>query len=436
METVFALSTGPVPSGVAVIRLTGPLALSAASQLIGVPLPPARAATLCRFVDPYSRHEIDSGLLLVFPAPGSFTGEDCAELQVHGSRAVITQLSECLVQLGLRPAEAGEFTRRAFLNDKLTLTQVEGLGDVLQAETKQQLRLAQMQTSGALAGFYEDWRGQLTQLRAELEAELDFSDEDLPDDLLPRVLARLDALDHALGSHMTANTAAERVRGGIKVVIAGPPNAGKSTLLNQLAQRDVAIVSDEPGTTRDSLEVHLDLGGYPVSVVDTAGLRDTSSKVEQEGIARAKAHLAGADIVVEMSAPGLERAALSSPADIRVFNKADLKPAAQAPEAWLSISLKTGQGLDAFLAELQSLVEDRFGWGEHVVTGHARHQAALERARAALMQARAHLTPGQEDLVLAAEHLRQTEHHLGRIVGRSDVEDVLGAIFSSFCIGK
>lgn len=436
METVFALSTGPVPSGVAVIRLTGPLALSATAQLVDGPLPPPREAKLSRFVDPMSKSAIDSGLLLVFPAPNSFTGEDCAEFQVHGSRAVIAELSQCLVQLGLRPAEAGEFTRRAFLNDKLTLTQVEGLGDVLQAETKQQLRLAQMQTSGALAGHYEDWRSQLTQLRAELEAELDFSDEDLPDDLLPRVLARVDALDGALGSHMTANAAAERVRGGIKVVIAGPPNAGKSTLLNLLAQRDVAIVSDEPGTTRDSLEVHLDLGGYPVSVVDTAGLRDTTSKVEQEGISRAKAHLAGADIVVAMSAPGLAPVDLPSQPDIRLFNKADLVDANNAPKDWKTISLKTGQGMDDFLTTLQALVEDRFGWGEHVVTGHARHQAALRQARAALSEATPHLSPGQEDLVLAAEHLRQTAHHLGRIVGRTDVEDVLGAVFSSFCIGK
>lgn len=422
------------------LRLTGPLALTAAAQLIDGALPVPRETKLCRFVHPFTKAFIDTGLLLVFAGPSSFTGEDCAELQVHGSRAVVTDLSEVLVQLGLRPAEAGEFTRRAFLNDKLSLTQVEGLGDVLQAETRQQLRLAQMQTSGALAAQYDAWRSDLTQLRAELEAELDFSDEELPEDMLTRVEAQIIAFEAALDTHMTANTAAERVRGGIKVVIAGPPNAGKSTLLNLLAQRDLAIVSDEPGTTRDSLEVHLDLGGYPVSVVDTAGLRVTQSKVELEGISRAKAHMADADILVEMSAPGLSLASLETAADLRLYNKADLVNLDAGNTSsllgWRTLSLKTGEGVDAFVTDLGQMVEKRFGWGDHVVTGQARHHAALGQACSALAEAKAHVQSGQEDLVLAAELLRQASHYLGRIVGRTDVEDVLGAIFSSFCIGK
>lgn len=436
MDTIFALSTGPLPCGVAVVRVSGPLALETVSQVITGALPPARKAALCQFIDPFGSAVIDTGLLLVFPGPRSFTGEDCAELHLHGSRAVVQHVSQALVKLGLRPAEAGEFTRRAFLNDKLSLTEVEGLGDLLQAETRQQARLAQMQTTGALAAQYDAWRQGLTQLRAELEAELDFSDEDLPPGLLAQVSTKISVLYEALEAHMTANHAAERVRGGINVVISGPPNAGKSTLLNHLAQRDVAIVSDEPGTTRDSLEVQLDLGGYPVSIVDTAGLRETQSKVELEGIARAKAHVSRADIVVAMTAPGLTFPTLATQPDIRLYNKSDILKNETLPTGWDAISLKTGAGVDAFIEVLAAMVEDRFSWGDHVVTGHARHQAALSQCRSALAEAMAVLKEDQEDLVLAAEHLRQAAHHLARIVGRTDVEDVLGAIFSSFCIGK
>lgn len=404
--------------------------------MCGGSLPEARVAALRRFIDPDAGTLIDTGLLIAFPAPASFTGEDCAELHLHGSRAVVASISEALVALGLRPAEAGEFTRRAFLNDKLSLTQVEGLGDVLQAETKQQMHLAQMQTTGALSSQYDAWRASLTALRAELEAELDFSDEDLPPGLLEKVRGDIAAFQSVLADHIDANYAAERVRGGIKVVIAGPPNAGKSTLLNHLARRDVAIVSDEAGTTRDSLEVHLDLAGYPVSVVDTAGLRDTTSSVEQQGIARAKTHLASADIIVVMSAPGLGAVKLERAADIQLFNKTDLGGQSHVPPGWLSISLLSGQGADAFLAALTQLVEDRFSWGDHVVTGHARHQAALRDTGEALQTAHDFLLAGNQDVVLSAEHLRSAAHHLARVVGRTDVEDVLGAIFRGFCIGK
>lgn len=436
MDTIFALSSGPVPAGVAVVRVSGPLCFEAVAQICpAAPLKP-RTAALRALRDPADGALIDTGLLLIFPSPRSFTGEDCAELQVHGSRAVITAISDVLVALGLRPAEPGEFTRRAFLNDKLSLTQVEGLGDVLQAETRQQMRLAQMQTTGALSAQYDAWRSSLTALRAELEAELDFSDEELPPGLLDKVRGDIVRFQKTLAEHQDANHAAERVRGGIKVVIAGPPNAGKSTLLNHLARRDVAIVSEEAGTTRDSLEVHLDLEGYPVTVVDTAGLRETTSAVEREGISRAKGHLASADIIVSMSAPGLQEAGLNAAADLRVFNKTDLVQTIDAPDGWLPVSLQTGHGCDAFLEALSALVKQRFSWGDHVVTGHARHQAALRDAGEALETAHKFLAPGHQDVVLAAEHLRSAAHHLARVVGRTDVEEVLGAIFSSFCIGK
>ncbi|MEM6682673.1 MAG: tRNA uridine-5-carboxymethylaminomethyl(34) synthesis GTPase MnmE [Pseudomonadota bacterium] len=434
MSTIFALSTGPVPAGVAVIRISGPQAFAAVDDLILGALPPPRFAALRRLINPETHGEIDTGLVLVFPQPASFSGEDCAELQVHGSRAVVAALSETLVGLGLRPAEAGEFTRRALLNDKLSLTEVEGLGDVLQAETQQQLKLAQLQTSGALKAQYDDWRAQLIALRARLEAELDFSDEELPSHLLEEVRRHGQALLQKVAEHQLANAAAERVRGGIKAVIVGPPNAGKSTLLNRLAQRDVAIVSDEPGTTRDSLEVQLDLAGYPITLVDTAGLRSTSSEVEREGIARAERHIASADIVITMTAPELAMAPLERAADIQIFNKIDL--GGPEPAGWLRLSLRSGAGVDQFLQILTELTQQRFSWGTHVVTGQARHHAALQSAESALTQALLYLEPGTEDLVLAAEHLRQAAHHLACIVGRTDVEDVLGEIFSSFCIGK
>jgi len=419
-----------------VLRLSGPVALSSVSKLITSALPAPRHAVFRRLTDPYTGALIDTGLVLIFPGPHSFTGEDSAELQVHGSRAVVTALSDVLVRLGLRPAEAGEFTRRALMNDKLSLTEVEGLGDLLEAETQQQLRLAHMQTTGSLKALYDDWRTRLLQLRADLEAELDFSDEELPDDLQDRVRASVQDLLNTLRRHAKGNVAAERVRGGIKVVIAGPPNAGKSTLLNTLAKRDVAIVSDEPGTTRDSLEVHLDLGGYPVTLVDTAGLRETASKVEREGIARAGRHIASAHIIVAMTAHGLDLPPLDMAPDLKVLNKSDLGEDESVSLEWIVMSLKTGAGLDQFLQALQQLVTERFSWGDQVVTGQARHHAALEQSIASLGDAIEELSHGAGDVVLAAEHLRQSAFALGRIVGRTDVEDVLGAIFSNFCIGK
>ena len=433
-DTIFALSSGMPPSGVAVIRVSGPDAIAAVVALTGgsPPLPRHMALRGLRGADGDS---IDEALVAVFPAPGSFTGEDCSEFQVHGSRAVVSALAEALGSLGLRPAEPGEFTRRALRNEKLSLTQAEGLGDLLQAEAKEQLRLARQSASGALATLYEGWRQRILHVQAECEAELDFSDEDLPpgrQDALAKAIADLTL---ELGAHGRDNVRAERVRAGIMVVLSGPPNAGKSTLLNLLAKRDVAIVSEEAGTTRDILEVSLDLAGYAVTVVDTAGLREASSAVESEGIKRARHYGEAADILVSITAPGLKDAVLSREADFQLWNKTDIAPAPAGP--WLALSLRTGAGVDAFLEALTAKVARDYGLGETVVSGQQRHQAAVSDAATHLSRAKDYLQSGSEaQLVLVAEECRMASMALARILGLVDVEDILGAIFSSFCIGK
>lgn len=378
---------------------------------------------------------LDEALTVVFPEPSSFTGEACAELHLHGSRAVVAAVSDVCVSLGLRPAQAGEFTRRALRNEKLNLTQAEGLGDLLNAEAKAQLKLARQSASGALGALYGQWRERIIHIRAELEAELDFSDEELSPGRMTSVLEAIDDLCAALQGHQNENARAERVRAGIKVVLMGPPNAGKSTLLNWLAKRDVAIVSDEAGTTRDALEVHLDLGGNAVTVVDTAGLREAANAVEREGIGRARRHGEDADILVSITAPDLEAAQLPRSADFSLWNKADIAPSPDA--ACLSISLKTGEGLEVFLSRLTEKVEADYGLGDSIVTGQARHQAAVGDALTCLELARSRIMSGDEGLiVLAAEDCRLASTALSRLLGLVDVEEVLGAIFSAFCIGK
>lgn len=435
MSTIFALSSGLPPCGVAVMRLTGPRSFDVAAKLTSLPLPQNREVALRKFSDPKSSRVIDEGLLLLFGAPASFTGEDVAEFHVHGSRAVIEALSAVLMEEGLAPAEPGSFTRRAFRNQKLDLTEVEGLGDVLQAETAAQLALAQQQTQGTLAQQYQSWRSQILEIQALIEAELDFSDEELGPGVMATLAQRVDSLIVTLEQHSRDNAIAERVRGGIKVVIVGPPNAGKSTLLNTLAKRDVAIVSDEAGTTRDSLEVQLDLAGYAVTLIDTAGMRDAHNAIEREGIARARAHMASADVVVAVMAPGLSMEALDSPADLVVMNKSDLKQTED--DADFHMSLKTGEGVDAFLDALTHHVASVFDLTGVVASGNARHSSSVRQAIDALTQASQRLEPQQDDmLVVAAEDCRVAASALGRILGTVDVEDVLGAIFSSFCIGK
>ena len=456
-DTIFALSSAPGRAGVAVVRVSGPEAGAALEALAG-PRPPERRAALARLSDPRSGAAIDRGLVLWLPGPRSFTGEDMAELHLHGGRAVIAAALEALAALpGLRPAEAGEFTRRAFDNGKLDLSEVEGLVDLIAAETEAQRRQALRQMEGALSRRTEDWRTGLIGALAHAEAAIDFPDEDLPQDLQNRLTHNILMLQREVAQHLDDRHRGERLRDGLHVAIIGPPNAGKSTLLNALARRPVAIVSEVPGTTRDVIEVHLDLGGYPVTLADTAGLRAPESEVaesetaepeagqaavEAEGIRRAHARAAAADL--KLAVFDLREAAALDPVTLAlvdadtlvVLNKCDLvsdpEPMDVGGRPGWPISAKTGAGMAALLARLEAEVEARLGGGgASAAVTRVRHRRALEDCAAALERAVAACAPE-----LVAEDLRLALRALGRITGRVDVEDVLDAIFRDFCIGK
>jgi tRNA modification GTPase len=435
-ETIVALASGMVPSAIAVIRVSGPKTRDVLDAFCGGAPSPRYAAL--REIGPPRLPIIDRGLVIWFPAPASFTGEDMAELHTHGSRAVIKEVIDAVLSLdGTRLAEPGEFARRAFENGKLDLTQVEGLADLINAETEAQRRQALAQAEGSLRALYENWRADLLNAQALMEAGLDFADEgDVVADVSAKAETIVAALRGSISRHL-ADRRGERLRDGVRIVIAGPPNAGKSSLLNALAKRDVAIVSEEAGTTRDVLEVHLDLGGLPVILSDTAGLRAAEGKVEAEGVRRALSRVEDADLVlwlVDATTPVWEPThALPSKACVFVLNKIDLAPSAKASRDYISISAKTGQGLDclieALAEEAARATETRPG---SPLMTRARHRNELEAARAALGRfGDVSLSPE-----LKAEELRIAARHLGRLTGRIDVEEVLGAIFAEFCIGK
>jgi tRNA modification GTPase len=435
-DTIFALSSGPPPSGVAVIRISGAATRFGLETLIdSIPEPRRASLKLVRLAG----EEIDRALILYMPGPASFSGEDMAELQVHGGRAVIAAVLDALATLpGFRPAEAGEFTRRAFLNNRLDLTEAEGLADLIAAETEGQRRQALRQAGGALYEAAEGWRQRLVRARALVEAELDFADEeDIPgavsDQVWPEVAALAAEIDRAL----EAGERAERLREGADIVILGPPNAGKSTLVNALARRDVAIVTPEPGTTRDLIEVRLDLGGYPVTLVDTAGLREAGGLVEAEGIRRAEARAAGADLILWLSEAEKPLPPPCSPIPlVNVGTKADrIDSSAQRDAASLGfdllISAERDIGMESLVSRLEAFVRDAFAPAESSLVTRARHRACLSACRAALLAAG---RPGP--LELRAEDLRRATDALGRLVGAVDVEDLLDVVFREFCIGK
>lgn len=442
-RTIFALSSAKGRAGVCVFRVSGPAAGAALATLTGRPLPEPRQAAL-REVRLTDGTPIDRGLVLWFPAPHSFTGEDVAEIHLHGGPAVIAAMTRRLGELeDLRPADPGEFTRRAFEAGKLDLTEAEGLADLIAAETEHQRRLALRQLSGELKERYERWRAELVKALAFLEASIDFADEELPDDLGADARARVERLATEIERHLADQRRGEIVRDGFTVVILGAPNVGKSSLLNALVRRDVAIVSAVPGTTRDLIEVDLDLGGYAVTLIDTAGLRDTADAVETEGIRRARAKAQYADLrlgVVDASVPVDDsRVSLElRPDDAVLLNKSDLAPNQTVPVAGalrtLRISAKTGEGIDELLAWLEAQVIARVGGAESMPMTRARHREALEDALAALRRVPQAL--GNAALDLAAEDLRIAARALGRITGRVDVEDLLDVIFREFCIGK
>lgn len=377
-----------------------------------------------------------------FPAPASFTGEEVIELHVHGGLAVVADTLQALSACaGLRPAAPGEFTRRAFDNGKLDLTAAEGLADLVQAETSAQRRQALRQMQGELAALYDGWRHRLLVTLAHLEAHIDFADEDLPDSIDDRVAVDAAILTEEIEQHLGDNRRGERIRDGVRVTILGPVNAGKSTLLNRLARREAAIVSSEPGTTRDVIEVHLDLGGYAVVLRDTAGLRDTDADVEAEGVRRSRHAAESADLRLVVFDGAVwprfdaEAADLLERDSVAVINKCDLghvgSPVEVLGHPALQISARNGDGLDRLVEVLEQEVGRRFEAGEAPQLTRIRHRQALEECRASLKSSAC-----ASSSELAAEDLRLAARALGRITGRVDVEDVLDVIFKDFCIGK
>ncbi len=436
-DTIFALSSGRLPAGVAVVRVSGPLVRTVLEAMTGR-LPPPREMRLTAIRAPSSGAIIDKGLAVFFPGPDSFTGEDCAEFHLHGSRAVVTALALELGALpGVRAAEPGEFTQRAFINGKLDLTAAEALADLIDAETEAQRRFAVENASGRNAALYGGWRERIVHARAMIEAELDFADEgDVPGSVSNEVWRAMGALAEDIDRHRRSFHRGEIVREGFRVAIVGPPNAGKSSLLNALARRDVAIVSDEPGTTRDLIEVALDLDGMKVILTDTAGIRERAGAIEREGIARARAAAEKADLVLalrDMSAP--EAVEAHFPGALTIGTKLDA--VARATEGTdhydLTVSSKTGEGLDALLEIVSQRAADAAGSGTDLLPFRARHVAELDRAHACLLAFQA---MRDAPLELAAEELRLAAGHLGRIIGAVDVEDILDVVFSRFCIGK
>jgi len=450
--TIFALSSGRPPAAIAVVRVSGPHAGAALKVLIGR-VPEPRKAVLGRVRDPKSGEVIDEALALWFPAPHSETGEDVAELQLHGGQAVIAGVLDALATLdGCRMAEPGEFTRRAFENGRLDLTEVEGLADLIAAETPAQRRQAYRQLKGLIGDRAEAWRQRLIEALALVEARIDFSDEaDVPENLVEPALHAARQLRDEISESLADGGRGERLREGLVVAIAGPPNAGKSTLLNRLARREAAIVSPYPGTTRDVIEVHLDLAGYPVTLVDTAGIRDSADPVEQEGVRRARARAAMADLVLWVTDVSADDGAPDEAAEKMapteawwLRNKIDLKPAADDCRSEsqsmnginrsFTISATTGAGMGDLIEALAGYGREYFASTESALVTRARHRRALQETVAALDRALTDDQSGREELI--AEELRSAATTLGRLTGRVDVEDILDVIFREFCIGK
>ncbi len=441
-ETIFAIASGTSRAAIAVLRLSGP-ATPLIVKSMTAKLPDARAATLARFVDPASGEAIDRGLVIFFPAPRSFTGEDCAEFHVHGGRAVAARMIEALASFpATRPAEPGEFARRALLNGKMDLAEVEGLGDLIAAETEWQRRQALRQMEGRLSRQAEAWRRGLLEASALVEAEIDFSDEaSVPPATSRRIGEILAPLQGALRTELDAARSGERIREGLTIVIAGPPNAGKSTLLNALARREAAIVSPEAGTTRDPIEVHLDLCGCAAVLIDTAGLRESRDPIEKIGVARAYERAKSADLVLWLSEAG---APCAIPQSVRsaevwpIFTKCDLAPASgealgQDEPRGLEISAETGKNLSLLVARLGEFAQTASGDGHAGLITRARHRRAFQEAEEALTRV---LSDPAGPVELIAEDLRAASFALQRLTGLIEAEDILGEIFSRFCIGK
>ena len=426
MDTIFALATARGKSGVAVIRISGPAALRSAALLCNIPNQP-RLAVLRELS--WAGDPLDTALVLSFLAPNSFTGEDVVELHTHGSIATTSAILRVLADIdGLRLAEAGEFTRRALENDKLDLTQIEGLADLLEAETEAQRRQAQRVLSGALGRRAEGWRSQLICAAALIEATIDFADEEVPVDVTPEAINLVGAVNAEICTEIEGVGVAERIRDGFEVAIVGPPNVGKSTLLNALAGRDAAITSEVAGTTRDVIEVHMDLRGLPVTFLDTAGVRLTKDEVETLGVERALSRAAAADLrVILLEQKGAAAALVPLPGDITVVSKADLENGGD-------FSAVTGEGMEELVGRVTNELAARAARAGIAV--RERHRIALTRTNEYLESAENRLKTDPEHAELIAEDMRGAIRALESLVGRVDVEHLLDEIFSSFCIGK
>ncbi|ABI77924.1 tRNA modification GTPase TrmE [Hyphomonas neptunium ATCC 15444] len=437
-DTICALASGPPPSAIAIIRISGPAVAEIGKSLLASGLPEPKRAALTYIYDSDGAL-IDQGIALYANAPHSYTGEDTLELYLHGGPAVIDHALRGLTAIaGVRLAEPGEFTRRAFENGKLDLTEAEGVADIIEAETGAQKAQALRQLGGGLTEIYDGWREELTGTLALIEVMIDFPDEgDVPEDTARPILSRLEKIMSEIETALGDRGVGERIRDGFRVAIVGPPNAGKSSILNRLARREAAIVTDIAGTTRDVVEVRLVLGGQVVWIADTAGLRETEDVVEAEGVRRARRAAAEADLrihVIDGTDPSPPPEQVETQ-DIIVFNKADQRPAILAPDGALPISVITGEGIDKLESWIAAFVSRRASSVEAPVITRARHREKLVAGLASLTAARDALVSdmGAE---LAGEDVRMALRQLSSVIGRVDVEDVLGAVFSKFCIGK
>ncbi|MCQ8279901.1 tRNA uridine-5-carboxymethylaminomethyl(34) synthesis GTPase MnmE [Acetobacteraceae bacterium KSS8] len=424
--TIFARATGTGRAAIAVLRLSGPATADMLRTLCGI-LPEPRRASLRAL-----RHGsdlLDHALVLWFPGPRSYTGEDGAELHLHAGPAVVEAVAEALVSLGARPAEPGEFSRRAFSNGRIDLLEAEGVADLVEAETQAQRRQALQQADGALSRLYDGWAQRLRVLLAHQEALIDFPDEDLPPEIEAALARDTALLAEEMRAHLLTGAQGERIRDGLVVAIVGPPNVGKSSLLNRLAGRDAAMVSDIAGTTRDAIEVRLVLADLPVTLIDTAGIRDSEDPLEREGVRRALRHAEHADLVLRVACPGAGMEPEPRvPDDIRVWNKTDLAP---APEGWIGVSAQTGAGLDVLRERLAAEMRRLTDLAGAAPLTRARHRAGISEALEHLDTA-----PHLDLPELRGEALRLAMQALGRLTGRIGVEDLLDTVFNQFCIGK
>lgn len=432
--TIFAPATASGKAGVAVIRVSGPQALEAVKKMTAIKTPVPRKAMFSEIHAPDGT-AVDNGLVLYFPCPNSFTGEDVVEFQTHGGRAIISAVLSGLAQInGFRPAGRGEFTRRAVENGKMDLTAAEGLADLVDAETEQQRKQALRQMGGALAKIYEDWHDRLLHVLAWMEAYIDFPEEEIPENVSADVRGKIAGLMSEIQVHLNDGRRGEKLRDGFQIAIIGAPNAGKSSLMNRLAQRDVAIVSSTAGTTRDIIEVRLDINGYPVIVADTAGLRDTDEEIEAEGVRRAKARAEEADLVLWLSDAlkgknNTETEKIDSEKIFCIMNKADQAEPQNDDNIW--ISAKTGQGIDVLLDRIGRFVEEKMALREEPSLTRLRHRKALEECLQCLNS-----SLKAPEIELMTEDLRMAMRSLGKITGQVQVEKLLDVIFKDFCIGK